>query len=246
MTVHKVSVTFNPNHSNPLTVDPPNVDLQEGDQVFWQFNELPPGCVGGIHFEQPLGPFSSIQLVDRRQFLGVGNVGLPQGAASVPFRYRAQVLTASQPLAVSSEPLPTITNLPQPQDTSPQIIVQIDSSTRQPTAQQQNLSLNIGDTATWHIFGLPADHFVTLFFPGHPDEPLLGPFRAAFWTRAVTGDDMNEIRGSASGFGLRLNQPLATGAQITYNIQVRSADGAVVGSDDPVIDNLGEPVPTGG
>lgn len=98
------------------------------------------------------------------------------------------------------------------------------------------LQLNIGDSATWQIFNLPAD-FTLVFNFASPNAPN-GLFENSPAIQTVVGD------GSEANFILpAFFQPDPNELDYSYNISVKDPSGTILISHDPQIDSLGPPGP---
>ncbi|HVS00241.1 MAG TPA: hypothetical protein VMW27_26675 [Thermoanaerobaculia bacterium] len=232
-TLKTVTVLYD---SVTLSICPPQLDLHAGDWVLWHFEGVPAGQMAQIFFESPCGPFQSVKLLDSGAILGRGNVGL-DGVASETYLYTALLLDSEGGPATCGA---SLTNLSQEKDTSPDIVV---SCSPEPggfllAVEPATLSLYKKDTATWHVVGLPEDHFITLAFYDQIDLRK-GPFKSLSVDRIVAGDGMHQFLAIGTDF-----EPHEE-TQIPYRIEVRDQDGCILATHDPLIDNLGDP-PTGG
>ena len=240
-TTTTVSVTYDP-EKRSFTIDPDPVIVSDGDQVWWQFSGVPDGWFGLIKFDSRFGPFHSLRSFSGASVLAKGNVG---SAASNNYSYRAGVIDPNpqEGTAVFSNPA-TVTNNAQYADTSPDIAVLYDGTQTPPALQvvPGTVSLNSGDTATWLIQGLPQNAVAVFWFeptPGYMD-PASGPFTDFI---VSLGSGTTSVRACGLGFA---TDPGTAPATITYHIRVIDENGATLASGDPVIDNIGPPIPTGG
>lgn len=231
-----VPVTFH-GPGIPLTIDPQklHVDLEAGGLIQWQFVAAPGETLENllvhIQFESSFGPFQGLTS-SGTSVSGKGNTGV-----AGEHRYTAMVLCTSGWVATSGTTEAVVDNLSEARDTSPHAVVIYDPVGKALGVTPGTLGVQFDQTATWHIEGVPADHFVTFQFPNFSDQ-LAGPF-------SVFSLERNVIPGSpvllASG---ELYQPGNAQSPITYLIQVRDASGTVIASDDPLIATLGDPPPS--
>lgn len=223
----------------PLTIDKPHLDLFPGEAIQWDFGSVSPEHLTYIHFESSLGPFQCLSL-SGHSVTGVGNYGL-LGV----YPYRAFILDRDGVIAASPAGDASIANLSAEKDISPQVVVTYDPSrTDGPKLSvfPDHLKLQIGQTATWTILGVPTDHFVTFHFLDLAD-PMLGPFTGFFLNQSLVQGPVSIRLASGEGYGKRSDLPVPFPAHIHYRITVRNANGNVVGHHDPLIDTLGDPPP---
>jgi plastocyanin len=256
MSVHRVEIR---DTGGILSFDPPQVTLAPGDWVWWSYPDIPAGQALFLQFQGArFGPFHSVRSLGNDSILGKGNTG-----QTGTYSYRAVLLDRkTETVVVSGYQEAGIVNQAGQVDTSPEARVVV---TPVPGAGSSNprvdvqvipdtLSLNAGDTATWVISGpgLTADMLVTFDFTLDPDgtasKNRTGPF-SSFYTMAggVQGGEEVEIRAHATGFltGAGTHTPLeSVPARFHYNIRVWSTAGGPIGGHDPVIDNLGPPIPS--
>lgn len=224
--------------SGALTIDNPHLDLYPGESVKWSFNSVPPEFLTYIHFESSLGPFQCLSL-SGNSVTGVGNFGL-LGV----YPYRAFVLDTEGAIAASTSAA-YIANLSADKDISPQAVVTYDPN--KPLGSNLSvvpspLKLQIGQTATWTILGVPVDHFVTFRFMNF-DDPMLGPFTSFYLNQSLIESPVAIRLASGEGFGMRGGLPTPFPNPIHYRITVRNANGSLVAGHDPLIDTLGDPPP---
>lgn len=226
------------------------VELAPGDWVEWVFVNIVgyQESIPWIQFENALGPFQCLQEAMRGVIHGKGNVG-----ADVPtsYSYQAQMLDgAGDPnrLKITGR----IVNRPQDPNTSPTVVVDVHMETKTPqtkTPQTKTLStvpktlaLSIGDTAIWHVRNIPAKHSVTFRFD---DIMPFGPNRmSALFASLLTSRDTDPDALRVYGTGFAPPDPKHPGPY-QYYIDVRDSQGRIVATDDPTIDNLGQPGPPG-
>src|ERR1700710_1068549 len=108
-----VTVTYH-SDSKDLTLDPLSVDLNPGDILEWDFQNVPSDSVPGILFDSPFGPFQALQVIIKSRVRGLGNLGT--GVETFP--YKAQLLDLDGILATSQE-TGTVQNQVSVRDTSP-------------------------------------------------------------------------------------------------------------------------------
>jgi hypothetical protein len=124
-------------------------------------------------------------------------------------------------------------------DTSPDAIVQFEPaapSESEPTllVTPNSLSVEVMRTATWHIKGVPAGHFVTFRFD--IERPLTGPFSSFSLSRG-SGDCWR-----ATGTDFLFDHPSSPlPSSIVYFVSLRDAEGNELATADPVIEPLGTP-----
>ncbi len=220
----------------------PKVELEPGDWVEWWFVNVPQETIPWIQFAHALGPFQCLQEVAPGVVQGKGNVGAATDAAGGEYAYQVLVLDAQgvpKPYKISG----SVLNRSTVRNTSPEVVVEVDLKKRTLSTQPKILGLSVGDTAIWHVRNIPATHAVTFRFDG-PLPPganrLSGLFESILTSRDLEHPDALRVYGT--GFG-----PPASGktGSYQYYIDVRDPSGSIVASDDPVIDNLGQPGPPG-
>lgn len=227
-----------------LTLAPDPIELKEGDWVQWEFSGLEEGEFGFIAFESPrLGPFYSLRSCGNDLFLGKGN----KGTRGI-FPYTALILHLDKRTAVLSA-TGTIDNQSDQKDTSPDVEVTFENNVL--TVSPYRLRLNAGDTATWRFTSLPDNAFVCFKFGSVTDpqgkavqgtDGASGPFLAF---NACRVDASGVVEASGMGFTAAIPVDQRPG-QFTYHLQLRDWNGNLIAGHDPIIDNLGPPVPTGG
>jgi hypothetical protein len=242
----KKTVTVN-REGDTLILDPALVELESGDWVEWnflgdlsgnlpiiEFSESPPGELS----ESPFGPFYCLESKPDATVQGKGN-----GGEQRDYSYTALLLDSTEAPATSGEGV--VRNLQQPDNTSPVLVVGVRKGEGEGElfldVPSEPLMLFPGDTALWHVSGLPSETFISfLFHPAssHADlDPLVGPFKSLLAHR-VQGEEPGVMRVIGVTF-----TPMEGQAAYTYQIAVRNSEGAVQVSHDPTIDNLGPPVP---
>lgn len=221
---------------NVLTLDPPTpLDLTDDDWVEWQFLGLKAEEFGFISFDPSspkLGPFHSLRTLHDASVLGQGNT-----AVQTEFSYWAMILKLDQVDPVASVK-GTINNLASRRKTGPEITVFFEPGNPGLLVSPNPVSLNAGDTVAWRFVNTPAHSFACFKFD--PDPAANGPYGpfAAFSTNG--GEDSVQ----ASGMGFVTQIPVDQWSKTyTYRLQLRSLDGKLLASHDPVIDNLGPPAP---
>lgn len=234
-----VKVTFS-GFENPLTIDEAELNLCSNEVVRWTFSEnVPTGCLTYIHFELPFGPFQCLSLwrddaTGKGHVMGKGNSGIPGR-----YSYKALVISPNNEVATSIGHS-YIENHSIVKDTSPHAVVFHLPGKKDLSILPPNLKLQVGETATWHIVGVPEDHFVTFDFPEFTSDPLTGPFTSLELNRTLVEGPI-AIR-IANGEGYKGALDPAKSKQVVYRIQVRDAAGKVIArGDDPLIDTLGDP-----
>lgn len=237
-----ISVTWDPIVVSGLKVEPDPLDLEDGDWVEWQFPELQDGQFGFISFEPSVpkfGPFHSLRSHGNRSFLGKGNT-----AVRAENRYVALILDLGRedPVASGSG---TIKNLALNRNTAPDITVTyVPKGPENPENPIIHVSpdpvpLNVGDTATWWFVNTPANSFACFKFESADGNHTAGPFVAFSANSGGTGT----VQASGMGF-VALIPPDQWPKTFTYYVELRSWDGKFLAGHDPMIDNLGPPVPT--
>ena len=242
----KVSVT-----GESLSIEPLQVTLLPGDWVWWRFSNIPAGYLPFIRFTSSghFGPFHSAGSLGNDSVFGKGNTGQVG-----QWSYRALLLDPATGATITSGSEGEIDNRATEVDTSPEAQVVV---TRNPDPQAEPrflvdiipsaLCLNAGDTASWTVSGLEDGMFVTFHFiedeSGTTSKNRTGPFASFF---GMAGSEAGHIRAHATGFmtGAGAHTPPASiPARFRYGIRVWSAAGDPLGGHDPVIDNLGPPIP---
>ncbi len=229
-----------------LRINPPDVELNNGDWVRWTFPPLPDDQFGFVFFNTRFGPFHSLRSAGNSAVLGKGNIGSVSLAGTSDhnqYNYTAMILRMGErdPIATGAG---KITNQATRVDTSPEVFVTYDPDPKLPLSQAikvipDPVSLNPGDTATWYFSNLPEGAFANFLFTlDGVQTPANGPFVNFY---AMSGG-LAAVQASGTGFAvvpLGENQPWP--AKITYYLEVRNLEGVLIGSHDPVIDNLGVP-----
>ncbi|HEX4965830.1 MAG TPA: hypothetical protein VF173_33790 [Thermoanaerobaculia bacterium] len=215
--------------------------VKDGDWVLWQFPEMLDNQFGFVFFQNRFGPFHSLRSLGNTVVVGKGNVGsVPPDSAS--YDYTAMILQTevADPIATGAG---TITNQATREDTSPEVLVAYNPDlppSQAITVTPDPVSLNPGDTATWYFSNLPDGAFANFLFKldGMPSSRN-GPFVNFY---AVGGSGPVTLRASGTGFAVApLGEIQAWPAKIIYYFEIRNQDGVLIGSHEPVIDNLGVP-----
>jgi hypothetical protein len=223
-----------------LTFAPsPNIDLDDGDQVRWIFPDLPSNQFGFVFFTPRLGPFHSLRSISNTEILGKGNIGT---ASKKLYGYTAMILELGRgnPITTGKG---TVNNRGTRVNTTPDVLV-----TYHPPANGEPatltvdplvLTLNPGDTATWSFLDLPDGAFADFQFDLESSgmKEATGPFVAFY---ACNGSDAVTVLANGTGFVATVPRT-AWVCRYRYHIEVRNADGKLIGSHDPLIDTLGIP-----
>jgi len=239
ITVTKVGGTDDPH----LELAPDPVEVHDGDEVVWVFPTLPNDQFGFVFFEPRLGPFHSLRSASNQEILGKGNVGSQEDYA-----YTAMILQlkAKDPIATGTG---TIRNRATQVNTSPEVFVTYHPDPPDPQPGQNipdhlevtpfELPLNVGDTATWYFVNLPEDAFADFRFDVGTSnlKESTGPFVAFY---ACGGDGTVAVRANGTGFVTAIEKKDWL-PQYSYHLEVRDAEGKLIGSHDPLIDTLGVP-----
>ena len=227
-----------------LSIEPARIELKRGDWVQWEFSNLKEGELGFIAFASPrLGPFYSLRSCGDNLFLGKGNKGTIND-----FPYTALILKLDEPNAIASA-TGTIDNQCDQKDTSPDVEVTFENNVL--TVSPNPLRLNAGDTATWRFPNLPSDAFVCFKFDsvkdsqGNPVQGTTGASGPFLAFNACRVDASGVVEASGMGFTAAIPVDQRPG-QFTYHLQLRHWNGSSIAGHDPIIDNLGPPVLTGG
>jgi hypothetical protein len=233
-----VTIRFDRNATtNPLTIDPPAVQVDDGDWVRWEFECLEEDEFAFISFAPPLprfGPFFSLRSYSHDGVLGKGNKGDPPGSA---YGYRALVLKLGEP-APEASGVGMISSNASHENTAPEIQVTYQPGNPPGLAVTPDpVGLNTGDTAVWRFTNLPANTFACFRFPSQDEStPELGPFENFI---ACNGDDSTTLEAYGTGFAVKKKPKLPE--NIVYRIELRDFAGQLLVSHEPVIDNLGPP-----
>ena len=238
----EVTVTYDQN-TRALTIpgDKITISYKPRDWVVWRFLNIPPDSFGYLGFDNApaLGPFHILRSDSHAVLVGKGNTG---AAAGTTFGYKAMLL--DRPVAPPEEPSGVLA-------TSPDAFVIQESAVRDSTPDitviykegealevvPSEIGLNPGDTATWHFREFPPGYFATLQF-----DPAQGnPFSHFYVTAPLPDQPDGTFR--AHGIGFASAGVPAVGASLNYHVQVRKPDGTIASDKDPVIDNLGPPIP---
>lgn len=238
----EVTVTYG---NGSLTISPSEIDYSPGDWVVWTFLNIPPGSFGYLRFDNApaLGPFHSLRAPSNDVVIGKGNIGTNEDEST--FTYDAMLLTRQVTpeedglLAVSLKKGSVLQTRALP-DTTPDVVVTFKGKGQLLDVQPSPLRLNTGDTATWHFEGFPDGYFATLQFD-MPEQPPAHPFSDFYVIAPQPGQPTGRFQANGIGFGT--NVALKVGESLSYHIQVRDSLGQIASNDDPLIDNLGPPIP---
>ncbi|HSS79383.1 MAG TPA: hypothetical protein VLV54_21860 [Thermoanaerobaculia bacterium] len=226
------------------------LELGPEDWVEWDFGGLPAellqNTLPAIHFESELGPFQCLQSIPPSKVQGKGNVGSTTESGK-RYRYTAWLLDNSESgvrakSGETQEAQGVVVNLPQSQNTSPSVVVNVAGNDLELDPPNQPLMLYKGDTALWNVFHLPLGNFITFQFlpaseadPPDPLDPMVGPFKSILINRAVAGEETGVVR------VIGVNFMPDDRASYSYRIAVRDSSGTILSFHDPTIDNLGQP-----
>jgi hypothetical protein len=225
-----------------LELDLPDVTLESGDQVLWQFHKVPHGCPVFIFFpqsqtsgsHQPFGPFQYLE-TSVSSVLAIGNTGHHH-----EYPYTAMILGPDGPVATSAHTHALVRNPTAHEDTSPDALVLYKPEDKERPFQVTPtlLKLETGRTAIWYIEGIPPGHFVTFHFEDFPNDPLRGPFSSFSWSRGFGSSWLANGAGFLNGLdSSQIPNP------IRYFVRLRDAQGNVLEVKDPVIEPLDPPLP---
>lgn len=242
-----VKVTYD-DVTGQLTISEEQIIYSPGDWVIWEFRNIPPNSLGYLRFENasPLGPFHSLRSGSGDSLIGKGNVG---ATADTTFLYRVMLLSRNKDEGeeglLATLPGCSVIQKAAPPDTSPDVTVTFEGEGQLLDVRPSSLCLNTGDTATWHFQKFPEGYFATLQFvpetgPNQPD-PHPYPFVDFYVVAPPPGQPGGNFEAHGIGFGM--GEALDVGAQLHYHVQVRRPDGTIASNDDPIIDNLGPPIP---
>lgn len=231
-----------------LSLSDSEITLHDGEWVEWDFANTPAGSVGFIFFDADpgVGPFQRLRFFSSTSVLGFGNVGPREqepGQEQDPNEYGYKALLLGSNGVVGTPVSGKIKNHATSIDTSPngRAIIAPDPNHEGKflvTIEPPDLFLVQGDTATWRVENLDANHFINLRYKGTLaiTDPLGGPFQT--YELAAEGEDPLIL-----AYGFNFNGQLGVGDQAIYTIEVRKNDtGELVGTGDPQIDNLGPPI----
>jgi hypothetical protein len=232
----EVAVTYDQN-TRALTIsDQIEIPYGQGDWVEWKFLGIPPGSFGYLHFRNAprFGPFHSLRS-SGGVVVGKGNIGT-SSETPLKYGYKAMLLDRTNGvLAVSQEG--TVLQHTAPKDTTPDVTVTYQGENQPLLVEPYRLRLNVGDTAVWHFLDFPPGYFTTLQF----DSAEGNPFTDFYITAPLPGQPTGTFR--ANGIGFAEAGTPAKDSWLNYHVQVRDSTGKIVSNDDPVIDNLGPPIP---
>lgn len=241
-----VTVTYHPTAQpgEQLTVDHSTVTLEfPDDWVEWELDatSLPSTAFLMIRFDQPLGPFQVVRGTAPHFIIAKGNKG-DNPAVSYPYTLYLMTdvdgnLASGGPFTIENQcpnlfrsPWATVTFTP-PSPGSGQGSAIVDPPT---------LLLHEGDTVLVELVDVPEDHVAAFWFP--VDNSTQGPFSSNFVTGfdgagivATRPDGTRIVRLPGGTFGP------STSPTISYGVRIWNADGVLVASHDPSIDNLGRP-----
>lgn len=242
MAVQCVNVVYY-GEGSPLGLDKLDVELGPGDQVQWNFYNVPPRCMPFIYFpgkhhsasRQTFGPFQYLE-PSVSTVVALGNSG-----HHGDYPYVAMILNKKRAVATSAGIEARIRNRSAPENTSPDALVRYDEKGFHVTPN--DLKLERERTAIWYIEGIPEGHFVTFRFKGFRDRPMRGPFLSFSLSRGFHGAWLANGAGFLSSH-LHL-MPGQLQKPISYQVRLRDSYGRVVDGHDPVIEPLESP-PGGG
>jgi hypothetical protein len=224
-----------------LTIVPHEVTIGDGDWVRWKFpSDMPANKYGFIFFQPRLGPFHSLRSFSDKgafEIFGKGNAG---AANDTTFSYTAMILQPGVDTPEATGSAKIINKAGTQANTSPDIIVTYTGSGNL-SVIPYSVSLNRGDTATWFFKNLPEGSFAGFWFTDPPMFPASGPF-ATFYACSNPSPDPEEEGFRACGTNFAQGE-LAAITQFKYRIEIRNAEGKLLASHDPDIDNLGPPPP---
>lgn len=234
----EVTVTYDQN-TGALKIDKETIQIAQGDWVKWTFLGNPPGSFGYLSFKNAprLGPFHSLRSSSGEVVVGKGNSGT-SSETPLEYKYTAMLLNREKEtgvLARSQEG--TVLQHTAPKDTTPDVTVTYQGTGQPLLVEPYYLRLNVGDTAVWHFLDFLPGHFATLQF----DSTEGNPFTDFYITAPLPGQPAGTFRANGIAFGKNVN--LEVGTRLSYHVQVRNQDGEIVSNDDPLIDNLGPPIP---
>lgn len=220
-----VGVTFDP-ETQDLTVERPEILLDDGQNVRWRFEGLPDGWRPGLRFDGPplYGPFTEIRRT-AGDVWGIGNTGI-QGLAG----YLA-VVVDPQDRSFHSAPV-AINNVSAARLGALELTVSVDLASNSFFVVPFEAQLLPGGVVMWEFVNLPAGHAPAIRFAltEGTRRAWLGPFESL--SRVGT-----KILGSGQ---------TALG-RFAYEVEILSAqDGQAtrletLQSGDPIVDSEGEP-----
>lgn len=227
LTYNAVTHALTPNHSS-LTLQSPE------DWVTWKLHPNspmpPPNASLLIRFEQHLGPFQTLRGNGTQTIIATGNKG---DSSSTSYSYFLYLLLdpAAPSHLIKSGPF-TIVNDVSGSNPSPWVHVTYDPENEQVTIEPttQPLLLHEGDVPLVKFTDVPNDFLVAFWFSGFSSAN--GPFSSYFVTRE---NGQGTVRLGGATFGL------TEAPTIEFHVRVWNADGHLVATDDPSIDNLGRP-----
>ncbi len=236
MPIKRIHVTYT--EGGPLAVDPLDVTLEAGDQIQWDFHNLPPYTLAFIFFPdneaqalgQTFGPFQFLE-PSSSTVMGIGSTGQQRD-----YPYYAMVLNQDRALATSAGASARIRNAA-PKDSSPDALIRYDAAAGSFQVTPSVLRLERDRTANWYITGIPLDHFVTFRF----EDFLASPSETAFHSFSLSRGFHDAWVANGAGF---LSDPLDSDlipTRVNYRVTLRDASGTVVATHDPVIEPLESP-----
>jgi hypothetical protein len=245
----EVTVTYHET-TGDLTISKPEITYNRGDWVEWTFDKIPPDSFGYLRFDNApaLGPFHTLRSLAERSLVGKGNT---RAGGDIRYTYTAMLLSRKEPgvLAVSADA--SVLQKKAEPDTTPDVTVTYrEGQTLQ--VEPSPVGLNLGDTAIWHFRGFPTGYFATLQFVDSQGEVLPHPFADFYVTAPLPDQPAGTFWANGIGFRTKIVEEsperyavkvLDLPATLTYHVQVRDSEGRIVSTDDPLIDNLGPPIP---
>jgi hypothetical protein len=248
----KVTVTYTapaqPGQPGTLTVSPSEIPYKQDNWVEWKFENIPPGSFGYLRFDNApaLGPFHTLRTLAHDSIVGKGNTGAPSGITRHP--YQAMLLNRTDCGVLATVSGAAVLQEAASPNTMPDVTVTYQDG-KELLVVPDRIGLNLGDTATWHFREFPPGYFATLQFGSSPDET---PFADFYVTAPLPGEPTGAFSAHGIGFRTKIVEDspdkyaihiLDLPASLDYHVQVREPNGKIAGAHDPVIDNLGPPVP---
>lgn len=248
--MNRIEVTVTYEGGDVLTISKPEIVYKQDDWVEWKFENIPPDSFGYLRFGNApaFGPFHTLRTLAQDSIVGKGNTG----ATSTTHSYQAMLLTRKEPGVLARSAQATLLQETAPPNTMPDVTVTYRDG-KELQVVPDRIGLNLGDTATWHFREFPSGYFATLQFDPLPDGASPHPFADFYVTAPLPGQPPGTF--SAYGIGYRTQiiedspesyaiRVLDLPELLNYHIQVRDSEGTIMSTDDPVIDNLGPPVPS--
>lgn len=249
MKTYTVDVQFDSGSKTLSILNPDPIDLKSGDEVIWQFSEVPAMFAPEVDFQtpdQPYGPFQGVHVKfepdQRAKLIGEGRVG----GGERSYECRPQIgrwMTDSDEVVYASVNTVAVQKAEGAPESPKEVLVWVSTQTSQVKVEPEMLRIFEGDVVIWYfIFDDPVkarDYRPVVYFRGAlpVDSGLTptGPFEDLTFATFQEGPFQYRAIGSGNNDVVG-NYFYMVGAEPADETDERLY--AVV---DPVIDNSGPP-----